>query len=165
MPKRVLAFDSYEMRATLGDKRLELLGSGSSRMTFASPCGRFVYKVPRNGWGEEDNRLEAEISKQWLRKTGHDGRRPARCKMIPGTNILVMERLNLPFEKMDYLRGVPEKDDPRPPWTKLLTDGRTQVGLTKGGQWAVYDYGWDTDAPLFAAIYLGMPPDQQIRAA
>jgi hypothetical protein len=114
---------------------LTYLSSGTNRDVYLLPGGKYVLKVPRNENGIADNYWEAAIDfhkDAWSKKI----RVNARCRLIPGTTLLVMEyvepattaevkhRLNL--ERM-------------PEWTDFIDC--QQVGFTRSGKLKAYDYG------------------------
>lgn len=163
--KRVFEFRDGDMY--LGGERLEYLGHGASRMTFVSPSGHFVYKFPREILpnragrrnGKIDNHIEAEVSSRWLRQVGLDGRCAARCKLIPGTDILVMEFVRA--------TGMPAWDnDPRPHWMRtLFEDAGNQGGRNRRGRWVVYDYSFGNDARRFLEHFItDVPRSMEVAA-
>lgn len=121
-----------------GDPLQELRG-GAFRQAYLSPCGNFVYKVPRDSAGLRHNLIEADYAN---RRYPHWGDIvPAKCKMSP-SGILVMERLYLPY--LDKLVALDfYKSDPTsiPRWVHKVEG--MQVGKRKDGTIAAYDYALD----------------------
>lgn len=120
---------------------LQRLGCGRHRETYASICGRFVYKVPLQGGANVGaNATEAGISPKYGFRQGPLGERPARCRVL-SNGVLVMERL----VRFDAIGG----NDPHqwenegfdePQWCRGLRDGAYQWGYTRDGRFVVYDY-------------------------
>lgn len=108
-------------------RTFKFLGEGRNRIVFRH--GSFAIKVPLNWEGAADNRYEAETYR-WYRSGGLLGHY-ARCRLIPGTAILVMELVDL------VSRSIEGCDLPE--WCDWVDCG--QVGLTKYGKLVAYDYG------------------------
>lgn len=102
---------------------MKLLGEGRNRSVYLLPSGKYVLKVPKNEDGNRDNSLEA------IRyRNRQDWQNLARCKMVPGTFLLVMEYVDV---------NIPSEE--KPDWTKYVDGG--QVGYTLKGKIVAYDYG------------------------
>jgi hypothetical protein len=79
----------------------EYLGEGRHRKVYGLPSGRNVIKVPIGQMGKAANLWEAIVWKTrhnqakwpWMLQNELRGIVPARCRLIPGTYLLVMERL------------------------------------------------------------------------
>ncbi len=146
---------------------LQIIGRGRNRTTMLSLCKRFVYKVPSEeidpperrhmNWtgGAADNRIEANISRRWGLRAGKGELRAARCRMLPGTNILVMEALDGEWKYDSWLRvyegGVPV-DWKWPAFAHSLVDAAGQWGYDRRGVAKVWDYAHYLDARLFKPI-------------
>lgn len=108
--------------------KLQYLSSGRGRDVYLLPGGKYVLKVPRNAMGRGMNDREhcfRYLKDPWARKE----RVFARCRLIPGTWLLVMEKLeshNVEYEDL-------------PQWAGCI-DG-TQVGLDRKGRLKAYDFG------------------------
>lgn len=106
------------------------LGSGRHREVWRLPSGN-VLKIPKGMTGEAAN---VEESKMWINRFNledcHSDWKLARCRLIPGTFILVMEYLRP--HKMCY--------DELPYWCQLVDGG--QVGFNRKGELVAYDYAW-----------------------
>ncbi len=100
------------------------LGEGRNRLVFLH--GNFVVKVPRNDYGCYDNEREADISRSF--RHGNGGIHYARCRLIPGSFILVMELVDLVFKN-------PKENG----WWDFVDC--QQVGLTRFGKLVAYDFG------------------------
>lgn len=105
---------------------LEPLGCGKDRHTFALPGGRNVIKYPRCTEGMDANYDEAALFRIYGQK-GHPKIGLARCRLIPGTSILVMEVV----ERAEWKSGLPS-------WCAWIDGG--QVGYTRRGVLVAYDY-------------------------
>lgn len=136
-----------------------LIGQGRHRMCYLLPSG-YVLKAPFSESGEKANRLEAEM---WRNR--HDsGSLPrwardwkfARCRLIPGTDLLVMEFVWPTFSawfggSSQKTKGVekhfpewsrrffPVGLDDLPYWARIEIDCE-QVGFNRKGELVAYDY-------------------------
>jgi hypothetical protein len=130
------------------------LGKGRHRITYLLPSGN-VLKVPRDDGGERANIREAEA---WRNRNDPEkvvcyrkGWKLARCRLVKGTKLLVME----------FIKGLNEfgldskfEDEQFPPWCKEISvpDNQPpqghwgwnvdaeQVGLNKKGELVAFDY-------------------------
>lgn len=107
---------------------LKYLGSGRHRDVYLLPSGKNVIKVPSSRDGVASNHREARIRYEkdpWTDKE----KVYARCRIIPGTNFLVMEYID-PVISCNNL----------PKWTNCIDCG--QVGYNRKGELKAYDYGF-----------------------
>lgn len=111
----------------------EYIDRGRHRVVFLAPSGRSVVKFPRNSYGEEANYREAEMSRQGCTPYGPDGSL-ARCRLIRGLMILVMERV-APVTK-EWRQAAPDSH-----WCWSVD--ASQVGHTRHGVLVAYDYADD----------------------
>lgn len=108
--------------------KLKHLGSGRHRDVYLLPSGRNVIKIPSNTDGVGSNYREAQIRYNFDPWTGTE-RSYARCRLIPGTNYLVMELIDTDYDP-----------DCLPDWASCIDCG--QVGLDRKGRFKAYDYGY-----------------------
>lgn len=116
----------------------EYLGEGRHRKVYGLPSGRNVIKVPIGQMGKTANLWEAIIWKTrhdqanwpWMLQNLTRAIQPARCRLIPGTYLLVMERL----EKIDY----PSKLRVNHPWVGEVDF--FQVGRDRQGNVKAFDF-------------------------
>lgn len=106
---------------------LEYIGEGRTRKVYLTRSGRYVLKVPVDGYGENANATEAEDYK----RGGFLGRQfLARCRRVTinGLWCLLMEKVNpLSFG-----------DEQMPDWASFV-DCR-QVGINRRGKVVAYDW-------------------------
>lgn len=107
------------------DYQLTYLASGFSRHVFLSRSGKNVVKVPANYKGVEDNHREARLWSRWKRGPDTNGIRYAKCRIVPGTDVLIMELV-------EETTG-----DNRPRWADYVDSG--QVGRNQRGEIVAYD--------------------------
>lgn len=116
--------------------KCKLLGQGRNRMVFLLPSGLNVIKVPLNEDGIIDNWHE-----HCIRSTGnpydHQKTR-ARCRILPGSNCLIMEYLTVMFYP-DLLEYYTPRKMKIPDWIGSIDC--SQVGLSLTGKVKAYDYG------------------------
>lgn len=114
-------------------KTWKRLGSGCTRESWLTPTG-YVVKIPIND-NYQDNEREAQL---WKERHNLYGDRKdwklARCRLIPGTNILVMEYIK-PIEFSNRY----QPDSPSLPKWCYEVDG-CQVGYNSKGEIVAYDY-------------------------
>lgn len=119
--------------------RLELIGSGRHRETFrilGNPkMSKWVLKVPASGvTAIEANREEAALYKKYRLKRGKTGVRYAPCRLIPGTDLLLMMKVKrISYKKAEEI-----------PWSHDI-DCR-QIGVLpsrKRKTVVAFDYGMD----------------------
>jgi hypothetical protein len=129
------------------EPRGTLLGQGCTRACYAD--GPWVIKVPlmtsvdfwierdpvgrlysKRGLGNElgfqDNRREADLSREFRDRPDSNGVRYARCRLLP-CGWLVMERVRM-LERSQL------------PWWALAVEG-AQVGRARDGRIVAYDFG------------------------
>lgn len=107
------------------DEVFTLLGSGTKRKAYLSPCKTYVIKVPIEpvALGILENKTEAEIYANTPNSIY------AKCELIENY-----------WLKMEYVEpGFFTKDDELPEWT--LTIAEHQIGYTLDGRLVAYDYG------------------------
>lgn len=110
------------------------LGTGGTRECYLLPSGN-VLKIPRCLAGADGNHKEALL---WKKRHApeeidgwYDGWSFARCRIIPGTDLLVMEYVE-PYQS----RGLLSYDLPK--WCTRVDCA--QVGFNRAGQLVAYDY-------------------------
>lgn len=116
----------------------EYLGKGRHRKVYGLPSGRNVIKVPIGRMGKAANLWEAivwrtrkdQINWPWMLQNEIRSIKPARCRLVPGTYLLVMERL----EKVDY----PLTLNKAYPWIGEVD--LFQVGRDRQGEIKAYDF-------------------------
>jgi hypothetical protein len=112
---------------------LKYLSSGRHRDVYLLPGGKYVLKVPRNDAGVSDNYWEDafDYHKDAWSKTV---RVNARCRLIPGTNLLVMEYVEpVSYDEIESKLGY------IPKWVDFIDC--QQVGFNRNGKLKAYDYG------------------------
>jgi hypothetical protein len=130
----------------------EELGYGRHRVVYKLPSGN-VIKFPKGPYGEVANRWEALVWKcrnnlealpQFIQDCLIEGTQFARCRLIPGTKVLIMEGVVHTGYRSDY------------PWTRKID--LYQVGKNKAGKIVAYDYAefYDRDADLAALAVKGI---------
>lgn len=121
----ILSSIEYDiLRKNLLEKGFKFLGSGKDRRVFLTPNKKYVIKFPIHKDGAQANWNEA---RRWRYRKSYD-KKFARCKLIPNTDILVME----------YVK--PRKiGDPVPRWAYGVDC--LQVGYNCNGNLVAYDYG------------------------
>lgn len=113
--------------------KLKYLGSGRNRAVYLLPGGKYVIKIPINALGLADNDEEhcfRHMKDPWAKKE----RVFARCRLIPGTFLLVMEYV----EDASY-QEIRNKLGKVPEWVGCIDSG--QVGFNRQGKLVAYDYG------------------------
>lgn len=113
--------------------KLIYINSGRNRDVYLLPGGKYVLKVPRNANGIVDNRYEHSIK---YSKYVWSATVPcyANCRLIPGTDLLVMEYIRpSSFQEIKNILGE------APIWIDSIDDG--QVGFDHKGRLKAYDYG------------------------
>ena len=118
---------SHELQRILVNRGLTYLGMGTNRVTYLSQSGKYVYKVPLNGWGWQANRREAELWSKHVKGGSFFHGKLARCKLAP-SGILVMELVKTRVHEEDL-----------PEWATYIDCA--QVGYNHQGQLVAYDYG------------------------
>lgn len=102
------------------------LFAGRNRLSYLSPSGRNVVKIPLNDYGAHDNNDEAfhfrRERAKWFPL--------ARCRLFCDGLLLVMEWVEIDpnWEYSDL-----------PEWATWVDSG--QVGLNRKGEFVAYDYG------------------------
>jgi hypothetical protein len=120
------------MVSFLDPSKLKYIGSGRNRDVYLLPGGKYVLKVPRNDKGKFDNWEEHCFRYLGDPYEGKKGRR-AKCRMIPGTDLLVMEYLTSFWE-----RGIEGSHLPK--WVDCVDC--MQVGYNINGKLRMYDWGY-----------------------
>jgi hypothetical protein len=116
--------DYNALHKRLLEKGFKFLGSGKDRRVFLTPNKKYVIKLPLHEDGAQANWNEAQ---RWKHRRSYD-KKFARCKLIPNTDILVME----------YVR--PRKvGEHIPRWVYGIDC--LQVGYKSSGELVAYDYG------------------------
>jgi len=119
----------YDIHRALND--LKILGSGSSRDTFAIN-DNYVLKVPNTkygaGCGLQANMVEFLIYRRFKKLLPLA---PCKLYFYGKLPVLVMKRLHRP----NGYNTIPELSG--------FCDGYSQVGKTKSGKWLCYDYGYE----------------------
>ncbi len=98
-----------------------------------SPNKKWVIKIPRISDGRLANREEASLYRQFGSRGSNplDGLHYARCRLIPNTDVLVMEAVDVSrFNQMSY------RD--YPVWTEQVDSG--QCGFTRLGRLVAFDF-------------------------
>lgn len=108
-------------------KDLTYFSSGRTRIVYLLPGDKYVLKAPANEKGIHDNFYEAELYHQYRLKG--DIIPKARCRIVPGTFFLVMEKVIFPKDYSNL-----------PDWTNWVDS--IQVGYNSKGMLVAYDYGW-----------------------
>ena len=107
------------------NKVFTLLGNGTKRKAYLSPCKTYVIKIPIEPvtLGISENKTEAEMY------TNTPNSIYAKCELIENY-----------WLKMEYVEpGFFTKDDRLPDWTISIAEH--QVGYTLDGRLVAYDYG------------------------
>lgn len=107
------------------DEVFTLLGSGTKRKVYLSPCKTYVIKIPKEpiALGLLENKIEAEIY------ANNPNSIYAKCELIEND-----------WLKMEYVEPVSfTKDDKLPEWT--LSIAEHQVGYNLDNILVAYDYG------------------------
>lgn len=107
---------------TKREKSFKFLGEGRNRITFLTPSGKYVVKVPLNEAGVYDNWKESKSCKSDFNLMREH---KARCRMLGF--MLVMEFVEEKISRDDL-----------PEWTCWVDCG--QVGLTWKGKLVAFDY-------------------------
>lgn len=110
------------------------LGEGRHRKVYALPSGRNVIKIPIGRRGEVANLWEAIVWRNrheqatwpWMLQNEIRGIKLARCRLVPGTYNLVMEKL------------LTCKSRPSDPW--VMDVDCYQVGKDRQGRFKAYDF-------------------------
>jgi hypothetical protein len=117
------------------------IGHGVSRVCFKKKSRNWVLKVPRCIRGIQDCLNEAAMFKArkgkfnpLVRKDWQGKLAPCQIVTISGVTCLIMEFLDC-SETKNW------SNSEFPKWTLQLMDGRQQLGKTKAGTLALYDYG------------------------
>lgn len=120
-PKKIVQTITYN------NELFELIGTGTKRKTYLSPCKTYVIKIPKEPYmlGILENKTEAETYKN------NPNDIYAKCELIEN-NWLKMEYVEPAFFT---------KDDEYPEWTLKIAEH--QVGYNLEGKLVAYDYGSD----------------------
>jgi len=118
-------FDDFEDK--LKAAGFEYISSGSFRRTYAR--NKIVIKVPHNGDGIIDNRVEAAAWRKYRKNPTSRGLRLAPCRLLPN-GCLLMVKLNLNTRRS------------WPKWLKEVWCDGKQAGLYKR-RYVMYDYACD----------------------
>lgn len=112
---------------SINGEAFELLGTGTKRKAYLSPCKTYVVKIPIEPYelGISENKTEADTY-----INNPDGIY-AKCQLIEND-----------WLKMEYVKpAFFKKDDDYPEWT--LNIAEHQVGYNLEGKLVAYDYGSD----------------------
>ena len=116
------------------NKLWPIVGHGRHRDVYRLPSGN-VIKFPRGTAGEVANIWEAIVWRfryhrdnlpEFIRRCMDDEAQYARCRLVPRTNILVME-----FVRFEHINGLPH-------WAQGMDGG--QAGINSAGNIVAYDY-------------------------
>jgi hypothetical protein len=110
-------------------KQLQFLGAGGTRKAFLSKCGKWVFKIPTDDYGDSANYLEA---RDWEHDQFVGREHLAKCMLINihGCVCLMMEYVEPILWK---------KDNPElPEWTGYIDC--CQVGYNLHGKLVAYDW-------------------------
>lgn len=113
--------------AVIAKKRLVLVGAGSTRIAYATRSGRYVVKIPVNGFGVLANVQEARDFRVNPHKHKGD---MARCRLIR----LGDEPCCLMMERVTPV----DRDIAMPDWVWKVDNG--QIGFTRRGKLVAYDW-------------------------
>lgn len=105
---------------------LEYFASGRTRVVYLLD-DKFVLKAPGNEKGIRDNFYEAKLYKDFRLNGSFIPK--AKCRIIPGTFFLIMERIKFPVSYENL-----------PDWTMSVDS--LQIGYNSQGLLVAYDYGW-----------------------
>ena len=119
-------YDAF--RQHLMDIGFTWLSYGSFRSVYVR--GKVAIKVPRNGDGIIDNRVEAQAWRTYKNKPTNRDIMLAPCRLLPNGCLMMVAVSGLP-DNVDY-----------PSWVDTVDAG--QVGLHKG-KVVAYDYACDMD--------------------
>lgn len=107
---------------------LPLIGTGRHREVLMLPSNKHVIKIPLNKKGEKDNQYE------YTTRSNQDYY--AKCRLVPGTNFLIMEYLT----RIDSIYDIIFRLGKIPEW--VWTIDSLQVGFNATGKLLVFDYGF-----------------------
>lgn len=107
------------------------LDAGSFRVSYKR--GKIVVKVPRNGDGVLDNRIEARAWRKYKSKPSKRGIQYAPCRLLPNGCLMMVA--------VETYVDTTSREAPEYPVWGMRVEGE-QVGLYRG-KWIAYDYAWD----------------------